>query len=148
MNVTHRHRRRLVHRVVVRLKPAGGDELVDCDQGDGHHHDGMGNPYPMGHLRHPRDFADGAGVKPGRACFDPTADQRFDLHEEDGHLGLDSEIWMGALYVNSRVSPPPMEGRIPFDSWFSERPIPEIEGEPSTDPVLLGEPEHLGRHSR
>jgi hypothetical protein len=53
-----------------------------------------------------------------------------------------SEIWMGSLYNLSGRVLIPDEGKILLDRWFDFRPIPVIEGSNSSDPKLLGLPEH------
>lgn len=53
----------------------------------------------------------------------------------------ESEIWMGNLFWSS-VLQLPSEGKIPLQEWFDDEPIPEITGPNSTDPLLLGIPEH------
>lgn len=73
----------------------------------------------------------------------------YDLRAADTERGgmklLDSSrLWMGSLYhLNGRVLIP-RHDRILLDRWFDFRPIPEIEGSNSSDPALLGIPEHLG----
>lgn len=62
---------------------------------------------------------------------------RYDLVIDEGRLSRESDLWMGSLYqVGGLVIPPP--GTIPLSEWFDFRPIPEIEGENSKDPRLLG----------
>lgn len=54
-----------------------------------------------------------------------------------GVITDDSEIWMGSLFQTENVVQTP-PGRIPVTEWFDFRPIPEIVGENSKDPQLLG----------
>jgi hypothetical protein len=65
----------------------------------------------------------------------------YDVEVVDGAISSESEIWMGSLSVpNGLLIPPP--DRMLLNEWFDFRPIPEIEGENSTDPALLGIPEY------
>lgn len=57
---------------------------------------------------------------------------------DEGLLQPTSDVWMGVIFKSPRV---------PFAEWFSHDPIPEITGENSKDPELLGIPEHLGRQA-
>lgn len=69
----------------------------------------------------------------------------YDLQIEDGKIGDRSEIWMGSMYnLNGRVLIPDAD-HILLDRWFDFRPIPEIEGENTLNPELLGIPEHERR---
>ena len=56
---------------------------------------------------------------------------------EDGRLAPGSDLWMGALLLpgNSIATPP---GHIHTMEWLDFRPIPEIEGEHTTDKKLIG----------
>ena len=68
----------------------------------------------------------------------------FDVKVTDGKIDPQSQLWMGSLYdLNGRVLIPHND-RLLLDRWFDWRPIPEIEGENTTDRVLLGLPEHVG----
>ncbi|MFO1022868.1 MAG: c-type cytochrome domain-containing protein [Planctomycetales bacterium] len=67
---------------------------------------------------------------------------QYDLTIENEKLGKDSDLWMASFYWNDRLAVP-QPGKIPLEHWFDWRPIPEISGENSTDPTLLGIPEHL-----
>ncbi len=61
----------------------------------------------------------------------------------DQRISTESELWMGSLYnLNGRVLVP-SEKTLLLDRWFDFRPIPEIEGTNTTDPKLLGIPEHV-----
>ncbi len=67
---------------------------------------------------------------------------KYQINTVDGKISPESEIWMGSLYnLNGRVLIPD-EDSILLDRWFDFRPIPEIEGSNTTDPTLLGIPEH------
>lgn len=64
------------------------------------------------------------------------------LNEAD-EIAEDSQLWMGSLYnLNGRVFVPYDDQKILLDRWFDWRPIPEITGEQTDDPQLLGIPEH------
>ena len=64
--------------------------------------------------------------------------------EPAGAITADSQVWMGSLYnLNGRVFVPYKDHKILLDRWFDFRPIPEIEGQQTDDPALLGIPEHL-----
>jgi hypothetical protein len=67
---------------------------------------------------------------------------RYDISINNDQISPTSEIWMGSLYdLGGRVLQPTGDS-ILADRWFDWRPIPEIEGRGSTDPKLLGLPEH------
>jgi mono/diheme cytochrome c family protein len=66
----------------------------------------------------------------------------YDLTFQQGRLAEGSELWMGSLLWNSQLAVP-QPGKVPLEEWFDARPIPEITGPNSDDPVLLGIPEHL-----
>ncbi len=69
----------------------------------------------------------------------------FDVRVTDGKIDGASQLWMGSLYdLKGRVLIPRGD-KLLLDHWLDWRPIPEIEGEPSDDPELLGLPEHSGR---
>ncbi len=69
----------------------------------------------------------------------------YDLTFDRGVIAPQSELWMGHVFKTGKVFSVPPD-RIPEDEWFSFRPIPEIEGEQTTqDPVLLGIPANTGR---
>lgn len=60
----------------------------------------------------------------------------------ENKISNESEIWMGSIYnLNGRVLIPD-ENSILLDRWFDFRPIPEIRGSNTSDPTLLGVPEH------
>jgi hypothetical protein len=68
----------------------------------------------------------------------------YDLHNDDDRIGTESEIWMESLYNVSKIDYP-AEGKLMPVEWFSSLPIPEIVGGNTSDPVLLGIPEHERR---
>ena len=53
-----------------------------------------------------------------------------------------SELWLGPILVPGNFQIPDPH-QLTLAEWLDVRPIPEIEGENSTDPKLLGIPEHL-----
>ncbi|MCA9053687.1 MAG: hypothetical protein KDA75_07605 [Planctomycetaceae bacterium] len=62
----------------------------------------------------------------------------YSIRMRDHRISADSVLWMGYIYRTAGVLPTP-PGKIAEDEWFSFRPIPEIEGEQTTDdPKLLG----------
>jgi hypothetical protein len=68
---------------------------------------------------------------------------QYELQLEDGRIAAGSKLWMGSLYITGNLQLP-RAGQIQLNEWFDWRPIPEIEGQNTTDPDLLGIPEHLG----
>ncbi len=66
---------------------------------------------------------------------------RYDIRAAGDLVSPESELWMGALALPFGVLPPRDEG-LTHDEWFDFRPIPEIEGENTQDPGLLGIPEY------
>jgi mono/diheme cytochrome c family protein len=73
---------------------------------------------------------------------------QYDIHIQDNRIEPDSDIWMGCLWINGAVQPPPPKGQVPLSEWFDWRPIPEISGPNSTDPKLLGILDHLPEPDR
>ncbi len=68
----------------------------------------------------------------------------YDLRNEGGKIGGQSQVWMESLYNVSKIDFP-AEGKITPAEWFSAVPIPEIVGGNTSDPKLLGIPEHANR---
>ncbi|MCI0361280.1 MAG: hypothetical protein L0211_22590 [Planctomycetaceae bacterium] len=66
----------------------------------------------------------------------------YDFWVQDGVIESRSRLAMVSLYQPGNLSLTPANHIMP-DEWFDFRPIPVIEGEPSTDPVLLGIPENV-----
>lgn len=66
----------------------------------------------------------------------------YDVRIEGGQVSRESEIWMGSLSVPAGLIIPPPD-RMVLNEWFDFRPLPEIEGENSKDPGLLGIPEYV-----
>jgi len=66
----------------------------------------------------------------------------YALRIRDRVLQDNSELWLGPILLpsNFQYSDP---RKITLSEWLDTNPIPEITGENSTDPALLGIPEHL-----
>jgi hypothetical protein len=58
-----------------------------------------------------------------------------------------SELWLGPILVPGNFQFP-TPGRITLNEWLDTQPIPEIVGDNSTDPKLLGIPEHLEKGAK
>lgn len=67
---------------------------------------------------------------------------KYDLKLKDLKLLPESEVWLGSLFWTSALENP-ISGKVPLKEWFDHQPIPEITGPNSTDPKLLGIPEHV-----
>lgn len=83
----------------------------------------------------------------GRLYLCPKSDKahygiEYDIRIDNGGIAESSELWMGAIYLSSRVALLE-ENQIPISAWFGFQPIPQIEGENSSDRALLGISEHL-----
>lgn len=61
----------------------------------------------------------------------------YDLKFDDGKLADGSDLWMSSFGVGAVATPTPAE-KIPFNEWFDDQPIPEITGQNTKDPKLLG----------
>lgn len=57
------------------------------------------------------------------------------LHFQDGVVAGESVVWVVPVMMSLILNGPRADGE-----WFSDRPIPEITGENTTDPDLLGVP--------
>ncbi|MBC7815769.1 MAG: hypothetical protein IAG10_02595 [Planctomycetaceae bacterium] len=62
-------------------------------------------------------------------------------------LQENSELWLGPILVPGNFQYP-TPGRITLNEWLDTQPIPEITGDNSTDPSLLGIPEHLEKGAK
>lgn len=58
-----------------------------------------------------------------------------------------SELWLGPILVPGNFQYP-AEDKITLAEWLDTNPIPEITSENSTDPKLLGIPEHLSKGAK
>ena len=61
---------------------------------------------------------------------------QYALHFQDGVLLPESTVWMVPVLFSGIL-----EGSQADSEWFSDRPIPEIQGENTRDPKLLGLPD-------
>ena len=66
----------------------------------------------------------------------------YGLRIRERILQENSEMWLGPILVPGNFQYP-IEGRITLAEWLDTNPIPEITSDNSTDPKLLGIPEHL-----
>lgn len=62
---------------------------------------------------------------------------KYDLIFDNHKIVEGSDVWMGELYITPPIAPPRPD-KVPLNEWFDYRPIPEITGENTTDPKLLG----------
>ena len=71
----------------------------------------------------------------------------YGLRIRDRVLMENSELWLGPILVpgNFHIPDP---SKITLTEWLDIRPIPEIVGDNSTDPELLGVPEHQGKGAK
>jgi len=58
----------------------------------------------------------------------------FDVRLRGGQIVPDSDLWMNYLYRSRKTA----AWRIPTTEWFDNKPIPELPGEGTQDPLLLG----------
>ena len=79
----------------------------------------------------------------GTASPRPHFGIRYEINLNQGKIALSSTLWMGSMYTLGGRVMVPDENRVLLDRWFDWRPIPTIEGEGSSDPELLGLPEHV-----
>ena len=71
----------------------------------------------------------------------------YGLRIRDRILQENSELWLGPILVPSNFQYP-AEGRITLAEWLDTNPIPEITSDNTTDPKLLGIPEHLDKGAK
>ena len=67
---------------------------------------------------------------------------RYDIKIEGGRIAPESEVWMGSLLEIGNLLFPPSD-KIPIHEWFDFRPIPEIIGENTENPELLGVDDYI-----
>lgn len=72
----------------------------------------------------------------------PHFGARYNLILEGNRISNDSDLWLGNMFTLGGRVLVPQPGEVLLDRWFDWRPIPEIKGRGSTDPELLGIPEH------
>lgn len=70
----------------------------------------------------------------------------YKLIKTAGKIDPRSELWMESVYNVPKIDFPEI-GKITPAEWFSAVPIPEIIGGNTSDPDLLGIPEHLNRQA-
>ena len=79
----------------------------------------------------------------GDAVPRPHFGIRYEIDVVDQRIARTSSLWMGSMYtLGGRVMVPSKE-QVLLDRWFDWREIPAIQGKGSSDPELLGLPEHL-----
>ncbi len=66
----------------------------------------------------------------------------FALRIRERTLQENSELWLGPILVPGNFQYP-IDGKITLAEWLDTNPIPEITSDNTTDPKLLGIPEHL-----
>lgn len=71
----------------------------------------------------------------------------YALRIRERTLQENSELWLGPILVPGNFQYP-TEGRITLDEWLDTNPIPEITRDNTTDPKLLGIPEHLEKGAK
>lgn len=71
----------------------------------------------------------------------------YGLRIRERILQENSELWLGPILVPGNFQYP-VEGRITLSEWLDTNPIPEITSENTTDPKLLGIPEHLDKGAK
>lgn len=71
----------------------------------------------------------------------------YALRIRERTLQENSELWLGPILVPGNFQYP-AEGKITLAEWLDTNPIPEITSENSTDPKLLGIPEHVGKGAK
>lgn len=71
----------------------------------------------------------------------------FALRIRERTLLENSELWLGPILVPGNFQFP-ADGKITLAEWLDTNPIPEIISENSTDPKLLGIPEHVGKGAK
>ncbi len=68
----------------------------------------------------------------------------FSLRIRERTLQENSELWLGPILVPGNFQYP-SDGKITLAEWLDTNPIPEITSDNTTDPKLLGIPEHLDK---
>lgn len=66
----------------------------------------------------------------------------FALRIRERTLQENSELWLGPILVPGNFQYP-SDGKITLAEWLDTNPIPEITSDNTSDPKLLGIPEHL-----
>jgi hypothetical protein len=65
----------------------------------------------------------------------------YEIQLDDGVISEQSQLWMGATFFTGHFIRPPKDVIVSHE-WFGFLPIPEIVGGNTSDPHLLGIPEH------
>ena len=71
---------------------------------------------------------------------------KYDLKFEKRRVLAGSEVWMGVLFTPPVVELP-QSGKLPLKEWFGHEAIPIMTGKNTTDPTLLGIPEHADKQA-
>ncbi len=71
----------------------------------------------------------------------------YALRIRERTLQENSELWLGPILVPGNFQYP-AEGKITLAEWLDTNPIPEITSDNTTDPKLLGIPEHLDKGAK
>lgn len=66
----------------------------------------------------------------------------YELAYLDDSLTSDSDLWMNS-FGNAAFSDPVPQTRLPYEEWFSDKPLPVITVENTKDPKLLGIEEYV-----
>lgn len=82
------------------------------------------------------------GVQVGGPNPRPHFGARYRIVMDGNQVSNDSELWLGNMFTLGGRVLVPQKGEVLLDRWFDWRPIPEIQGQGTTDPELLGLPEH------
>jgi uncharacterized small protein (DUF1192 family) len=82
------------------------------------------------------------GVQVGGPSPRPHFGARYRIALAGNRISNDSELWLGNMFTLGGRVLVPQKGEVLLDRWFDWRPIPEIQGQGTTDPELLGLPEH------
>jgi mono/diheme cytochrome c family protein len=99
-------------------------------------------PEPSGHEASGIVYVCQARPSRGEHAGTPHYGISYQLHWPEGRIAPQSELWMGNLFVLSHLHFPE-PGKVPLNEWFDFLPIPEIEGDNTSDPRLLGVYDHL-----
>ena len=71
----------------------------------------------------------------------------YALRIRDRTLQENSELWLGPILVPGNFQYP-AEGKITLAEWLDTNPNPEITTDNTSDPKLLGIPEHLDKGAK
>jgi hypothetical protein len=65
------------------------------------------------------------------------------VQDLDGHIGPESDLWLGSLFLPNKFVIPQNPSLLPQEQWFSGAPLPIITEQTTQDPDLLGITDHL-----